>query len=136
MNQYVYNYSGVELIYQMAHGSRLLLLSEMLRLMVEFDETTQLLRVYGDAASFPVLIQRWSVSWANRSKAVLHLGKQFTFLMFLHLDERAIMQSAMFIVNGSKERKGNSQPKTAASTCCISLNAIWTTIVWGQHMHT
>ena len=38
---------------------------------LEFDSTTQMLRVMGDDASFPVMIQRWGLSWLRGDEAVL-----------------------------------------------------------------
>ena len=39
---------------------------------LEFDSTTQMLRVLGDDASFPVMIQRWGLSWLRGDEAVLY----------------------------------------------------------------
>lgn len=54
---------------------------------MEFDETTQLLKVYGDTAAFPVMIQQWSMSWAQERQAVLHLGSCLVFAIRKSNDE-------------------------------------------------
>lgn len=48
--------------------------SENMRLQLEFDATTQMLRVMDGAASFPIMIQRWGLSWIETSQAVLQLA--------------------------------------------------------------
>lgn len=43
------------------------------RLQLEFDSTTQMLSVLGDDVSFPIMIQRWSLSWLQSRSLILFL---------------------------------------------------------------
>ena len=72
------------------------------RLKLEFDATTQLLRVLGDAAAFPVLIQRCGFSWIDQQEAVLPLGLGLGptgLLNFLHEQTLTLILSYLLILS-------------------------------------